>query len=89
MAGKQRLVFQSVPLPGDWAERAACRGWGPENFFRPRGSVITLRVKKLCGACPVQPECLEYGVRYKLLGIWGGLATHERRQLRLRRQKVA
>jgi hypothetical protein len=42
-----------------------------------------VNVKKLCGSCPVQKECLAYALANpELVGIWGGLTSRERSRLR-------
>jgi len=41
------------------------------------------RAKEICGTCPVRIPCAEYAqARYWIEGIWGGLDTDERRELR-------
>ena len=35
-------------------------------------------VKRLCFACPIWRNCLEYAIRNEDYGIWGGLTTRER-----------
>lgn len=42
-----------------------------------------VRAKALCGACVVREECLSYALaKPERFGIWGGLNTYERDQLR-------
>lgn len=84
-----QLALAHVPVPGDWAERAACRGHDPDNFFPARGAVVTQHIRDLCGRCVVRGECLDFGIRWPVLGIWGGLAARERRRLRVQRRKEA
>ena len=44
--------------------------------------------KSLCAECPIKAHCAEYGVRWEMDGIWGGISPRERQELRaeLRRQ---
>jgi WhiB family redox-sensing transcriptional regulator len=38
--------------------------------------------KRVCAACPVRQECLDYALRVReQYGIWGGLTEVERRAL--------
>lgn len=39
--------------------------------------------KTVCNRCPVRLQCLEYAMTAEdEQGLWGGLTSHERRQLR-------
>jgi len=39
--------------------------------------------KQLCSICPVAKTCLEYALEANETdGVWGGLAPHERKQMR-------
>ena len=41
-----------------------------------------MQARAICGACPANPECLEYALRYSgLHGIWAGLDPTERSKL--------
>jgi len=40
------------------------------------------RAKKICFSCPVQMDCLAYGLQNELWGIWGGYTERERKSLR-------
>lgn len=85
----KQLVLAHVPVPGDWAERAACRGHNPNDFFPGRGVTVAPIIRKLCARCQVRSDCLEFGVRWPVLGIWGGMAVRQRRRLRVQRQTEA
>ncbi|MFE5895867.1 WhiB family transcriptional regulator [Streptomyces sp. NPDC056488] len=59
-----------------------CAETDPESFFPERGGT-TRPAKKVCGACDVRAECLEYALTHdEQFGIWGGLSEKERRRLR-------
>lgn len=63
-----------------FADRALCRGTGDTlDWFPERGdNAMVNACKALCAECPVQPECLEVGLRQRD-GIWGGTSGRERR----------
>lgn len=61
----------------DWRDRAACTGLGPDLFFSDDLDVQD-RVKQVCERCPVQPECLDFGMTQEF-GVWGGLSVSRRR----------
>jgi WhiB family transcriptional regulator, redox-sensing transcriptional regulator len=72
----------------EWKLRAACRGedpglWFPSAIGRRHYDrtvrTLTARAKAICLRCPVQGECLQYGLD-EPWGIWGGLTEEERAQ---------
>lgn len=64
---------------------AACRGMDVNLFMPERGDIATVNnAKRICATCPVQTQCLEYGLEEKH-GIWGGMAEAPRRKLRAKR----
>jgi WhiB family redox-sensing transcriptional regulator len=75
----------------DWRSYAACTAPGvdPELFWPPEGSHGD-EARAICDACPVRKPCLEYALATnQRQGIWGGLGSVERRQLRKARQQAA
>ncbi|MHA7180737.1 WhiB family transcriptional regulator [Arthrobacter sp. MDB2-24] len=67
-----------------WQADALCAQTDPEAFFPEKGG-STRDAKKVCGACIVKSECLEYALENdERFGIWGGLSERERRRLRKR-----
>ncbi|MFC8491824.1 WhiB family transcriptional regulator [Streptomyces sp. NPDC057235] len=65
-----------------WSLDGLCAETDPEAFFPDRGG-STREAKKICGACNVRYECLEYALTHdETFGIWGGLSERERRRLR-------
>lgn len=65
-----------------WEADAACLGTDPEAFF-PESGGTTRDGKRVCTACEVRSQCLQYALeRNERHGIWGGLSTRERDQLR-------
>ena len=73
-------------MPSDegdqWQERALCSQTDPEAFFPEKGG-STREAKRICQACEVKPECLEYALAHdERFGIWGGLSERDRRRLK-------
>ena len=67
-----------------WQERALCAQTDPEAFFPEKGG-STREAKRICQACAVRDECLEYALEHdERFGIWGGLSERERRKLKKR-----
>jgi WhiB family transcriptional regulator, redox-sensing transcriptional regulator len=66
-----------------WRLAAACRSADPELFFPLSGSGKALEqiaeAKVICAGCPVRRQCLEFALRTRPHGIWGGLTEVERR----------
>lgn len=66
----------------EWQEQALCAQTDPEAFFPEKGG-STREAKRICQACPVQDECLEFALEHdERFGIWGGLSERERRRLK-------
>lgn len=67
-----------------WQDSALCAQTDPEAFFPEKGG-STREAKRVCLACEVRAECLEYALLHdERFGIWGGLSERERRRLRRR-----
>ena len=73
----------SVDVDGRaWMLEARCLEADPEAFFPEKGG-STQEAKRICAACPVRNECLEYALEHdERFGIWGGLSERERRRAR-------
>ena len=66
----------------EWQEQALCAQTDPEAFFPEKGG-STRDAKRICQACAVRDECLEYALlNDERFGIWGGLSERERRRLK-------
>lgn len=75
-------LFEAVEQ--DWQEQALCAQTDPEAFFPEKGG-STREAKRICRACGVRDECLEFALRNdERFGIWGGLSERERRRLKKR-----
>lgn len=88
-------AIRDAPLPGDWAELAACRRIHPtarpeakaRMFFpgREENLVGTPEwFRELCDACPVLEQCRDYSLAYPVLGLWAGMTEAQRRRIRAR-----
>lgn len=65
-----------------WQAEALCAQTDPEAFFPEKGG-STRDAKRVCGACAVREECLQYALENdERFGIWGGLSERERRRVR-------
>jgi len=70
-----------------WRSRSACRESDPDVFF-PIGVTGNAQeqietARRICTACPVATECLEFALATNQeAGIWGGTTEEERRKLR-------
>lgn len=94
------LPFVASPLPTldtladfasglEWQERALCAQADPERFFPERGD-NTLDAKRVCMACEVRTECLNYALENdEQWGVWGGLSDRQRRALKREQRKEA
>ena len=62
-----------------------CAQTDAELFFpESAGDALRIKpvVKKICGSCDFQSDCLEYALRTNSFGIWGGTLEVERRRMR-------
>jgi WhiB family redox-sensing transcriptional regulator len=65
----------------DWQADARCAGTDLDTFFPEKGG-STKEAKRICRACAVRAECLEYALDLaEKFGIWGGRSERERRRL--------
>jgi WhiB family redox-sensing transcriptional regulator len=65
-----------------WRDGALCAETDPEAFFPEKGGSVRA-AKRVCGACDVRAECLEYALEHdERFGIWGGTSERERRRLK-------
>jgi len=75
--------------PPSWMEFALCAQVDPEIFFPDKGGRAE-PAKRICRACPVRAQCLDYAMGGDDFGVWGGMTERERRTLkRDMRRKVA
>lgn len=72
------------PVEGElaWQVDALCAQTDPEAFFPEKGG-STREAKRICEACEVRRQCLDYAMANdERFGIWGGLSERERRRMR-------
>lgn len=63
----------------EWRYEAACLGRDPELWIGEGDTVEALRV---CRDCRVRRACLDFAVRSRDGGIWGGTTEKARRDVR-------
>lgn len=88
---EQREVGYDAAEPDGWKAVAACRGLDPALLYPDDDDPAAVaRAKTVCGACPVQAQCLEHALAAReKLGVWGGLTARERQRLIRRRRREA
>lgn len=65
-----------------WQDSANCATTDPELFVLDSGG-STIAAKKICGACDVREQCLQFAIdKHIYIGIWGGLSPVQRRAMR-------
>lgn len=69
-----------------WRLHAACKDWpgaSMDLFFPDDGHRETTQAaRRICAACPVVADCLDYAlVNHVRDGIWGGASERQRRSL--------
>lgn len=67
-----------------WRKDAACRG-EDVNIFFPIDYGQAVKAKKICAACPVRVQCLDWALSHPQAedaGIFGGTSFRERRKIR-------
>ncbi|QGZ53295.1 hypothetical protein GPZ77_34255 (plasmid) [Streptomyces sp. QHH-9511] len=77
----------TLAVTGRWEDFAACRTVDPDLFFpdTPRSGAKdrTSEAKRVCFACPVRRQCLEWALETEQNdGVLGGLTHKERRALK-------
>jgi WhiB family transcriptional regulator, redox-sensing transcriptional regulator len=80
-----------LPDPGEvsWQDQSLCAQTDPELFFLDKGGSST-PAKKVCAACPVRTECLEYALEHREpFGIFGGKTERQRRAILADREREA
>jgi hypothetical protein len=63
---------------------ANCEGTDTEAFFtNDRGSYENpSMLKRICGDCKAQTECLDYALRHEVKGWWGNTSEQQREIIR-------
>ena len=69
-------------LDQDWRAHGLCSRTNPDLWFSP-GALEHKEAKRICRACPVRMDCLQYAMETPVdHGVWGGLTERERRRRR-------
>ena len=74
----------------EFKEQSACIGTDPEAFFTEEvydgvGSHSykdTPLLKRICGGCPAQTECLDYAMKHDVEGWWANTTKTQRDTIR-------
>ena len=79
----EKLKSKTVELNKKWRDRANCNGIDPEEFFAEKTSYANRPLlERVCANCDVQLECLDFALKYDVIGWWAGTTDHSRRPLR-------
>lgn len=70
-------------ITGEWVKQAACAGMDPTMFHPHRGE-DTRPAEAVCARCPVTRPCLEWALRHREPGVWGGTTEVGRKRIRRR-----
>lgn len=71
----------SMTVDPEWMSAGLCAQVDGELWYPEKGD-STRPAKKICAACPVRAECLDYALtRREAFGVWGGLSPAERHRL--------
>lgn len=72
---------RSVMAPPRWKIYGNCVG-EPSYLFYSSNLNLVEKAREICQGCPVQVECLQYGIVNNEFGVWGGKTESERKFLR-------
>lgn len=64
-----------------WMDKGACRTAAVSLDFFDLGYHNRIKLEKVCATCPVKDECLEFAMRNKEAGWWGGTSESERSKM--------
>jgi WhiB family redox-sensing transcriptional regulator len=68
-----------------WTDQANCKGLDTNDFFVPDSSKRYENepiLKRICSACIVKTECLDYALHNNVTGYWGSTTEKTRRTMR-------
>lgn len=72
-----------------WQALGACASVGCAPFFVCGETPVARTVEQYCSRCLVVDECLAYGVKHGMVGVWGGrLLERGKGMKRARHRKV-
>ena len=72
----------------EWKKNTNCQGLDTEAFFPIKRGAYENRdmLTRICGACDVKQQCIDYAVKHDLQGWWGGTTEIQRRRIRAERK---
>lgn len=84
------VAFPGTAAAPRWERKPACATADPRVFFPEDADGNPIEdgpeadtARRVCARCSLRDQCLKYAVRVGMpAGIWGGLSTGEREQLR-------
>lgn len=62
-----------------------CESTDTDLFFVPEGQGTYPQIRalrKICGSCVVQKECLDYALKHSVMGYWGNTTENQRHKIR-------
>lgn len=89
------LLRDLVTMLGDlaplrWMDRGLCAEIGDPDAWFPEKGASTRTAKRVCAACDVRQQCLDYALGTgQVDGVWGGTSPEERVELRRERRSAA
>lgn len=72
-----------------WQDDALCAQIDPELFIasdEEKNGAKAALAKRVCAACLVTDECLEYALANNEEGVWGALSDNQRKKLKKSRE---
>ena len=78
--------------PPAWMRHAKCAAADTDMFYAEQSDWETSqRAKEFCADCPVIEPCLQYANQtpVEVYGVWGGMTSKERQNLRRRNRRNA
>lgn len=79
--GRGALTVLGLPTMPEWMAEGLCAQVDMDLHFPEKGG-STADAKRICRACPVRAECLQYALEHdERYGVWGGVSERERRKL--------
>lgn len=68
-----------------WGKEAKCKDMEDKDFFFPEDGEGVEAAKAFCRNCPCRPACLEFAIRMRQPGVWGGTSENDRKKIARRR----
>ena len=79
----EKLKSGTAVIDPKWRDRANCNGIEPDEFFAEKTSYANRPLlERVCANCDVQLECLDFALKYDVIGWWAGTTDHSRRPIR-------